>query len=289
MDSGSNVVLFITHFWDDACTAQIAKLRRELGGRYDIRVAGYIGDGMPHPAVPDDVPTHFYSTEQLTLVQPDAEPGTWWPQFVVPRFFMDFPDYGHYWMIEYDVRYTGDWWTLFATLNDPDVAFYGIALQRRAENPIWTHWPSFYAGADMVAPENQIKSFTPLQRLSATGLGVIQAAYRRGWRGHYEAVWPSAIAHAGLRLEEIGAKGAFTPKSRRGKHYTFTPHDPNGSPGSFVYRPTFAEHQIKPSPPRLWHPVKPADQQLPRMPWTAPPPGIARRILRRLSGGLISG
>jgi hypothetical protein len=285
----ANAVIFITHFWDDACTAQIAKLRRELGGRYDIKVAGYIAEGATRPAVPDGIQAHFYHTADFAIVRPAFDVDAWLPQYVVPRFFIDFPDYGHYWMMEYDVRYTGDWGTLFATLNDPDVAFYGIALQRRAAHPGWTHWPGFSTGRDLVAPEHQIKCFTPLQRVSAQALAVVQTAFRNGWRGHYEAVWPSAIAHARLRLEEIGARGEFTPKSRRGLHYTFTPHDPNGSPGSFVYRPTFKEHEIKSSPPRLWHPVKPADQQLPRMPSSAPPPGMARRILKTLSDRLLSG
>jgi hypothetical protein len=205
--------------------------------------------------------------------------------FVVPRFFMAFPHYAQYWAIEYDVRYTGHWGKLFATLNDPDVAFYGIGLERQARRPEWSHWPNFSTGADHVAPENVVKSFLPLHRLSAPGIAAIQAALNNGWRGHYEALWPSAIAHAGLRLEEIGGKGEFTPKPRRGLHYTRTDADPNGSPGSFVYRPTFEEHQIRRWPRRLWHPVKRADMQQPRMPETPmPAPRGLARLWRRPYG-----
>lgn len=278
----SGVVLFMTHFWDDACTTQMTKLRRELGAHYDIKVVGHVPADKPHPAVPDDVPAFFFNESELTVFGED-QPEVYLHHFVVPRFFMAFPDYAHYWVIEYDVRYTGHWGKLFATLNDPDVAFYGIGMMRQSSHPEWSHWRGFSTGNDDVAAKEFVKCFGPMQRLSAPALAIIQTSLSHGWRGHYEALWPTAIAHAGLRLEEIGAKGEFTPKSRRGLHYTNTPLDPNGSPGSFVYRPTFEEHQIRRWPPRLWHPVKRADMQQPRMYDTPmPAPRGLARLWRRL-------
>jgi hypothetical protein len=290
-DMRPDVILFITHFWDGACTAQIMKLRREVGQLYDIRVAGYIPDGMPRPAVPDDVSVHFYGERDLNLVLPERGPGEWSHHFILPRFVLDFPEYAHYWMIEYDVRYTGDWGTLLASLNDPGVAYYGIALQRRASHPQWSHWGTLSTGRDEVTSAHVVKSFAPLQRLSRPAVSVVQTALGNGWRGHYEALWPTAIAHAGLKLEDIGGDGEFTPDSRRGQNYTCTLLDRNGSPGSFVYRPSFEENEVTQWPPTLWHPVKPAGMQEPRMPdlpTQARPPSLARRILRRVSDRLNS-
>jgi len=265
-------------------------LGRELGQRYDIRVAGYIPHGIPHPAVPGGVSAHFYSEQELAGVVPYTGWVERWHQLILPRFFSDFPTYAHYWTIEYDVRYTGDWGTLLATLNDPGVAYYGTAMQRRASYPEWYHWRSLCTGADDVAAVHLVKSFTPLQRLSGAAISAIQTALRNGWTGHYEALWPTAVAHAGLRLEDIGGTGEFTPKARRGQHYTCTLHDRNLSPGSFVYRPTLQEHQIRPGPPRLWHPVKPAGMQKPRLPRAAmlnTLRSLARRIVRRVFSRLI--
>jgi hypothetical protein len=289
--AGADVVLFVTHFWDDACTRQIGKLRRELGQNYDIRVTGYIPHGTPTPVVPDGVSAHFYSQHELAGVIPEHEGSERWHQFILLRFCVDFPAYEHYWMVEYDVRYTGDWGTLLATLDDPDVAYYGTEIQCRANHPRWYHWNSLCTGSAQVASAHFVKSFTPLQRLSRAAIDVIRAALRDGWSGHYEALWPTAIAHAGLRLEDIGGQGEFTPASRLGQHYTCTLHDPNGSPGSFVFRPTFEEHQISQWPPTLWHPVKPAGMQERRM----PVPGrlaklisLARRIFPRPANGRTS-
>jgi len=173
--------------------------------------------------------------------------------FPVLHFFHAHPDFSHYWLIEYDVRYTGDWGILLAGLNDPGVAYYGVAMQRRASNPKWSHWQSLCTGRDDVAEAHFVKSFTPLQRRSRPAISVIQTALRNGWSGHYEALWPTAIAHARLRLEAI------------------------------------EEHQISQWPPTLWHPVlRPAGMQKPRIPEPARPAGLARRILRRVPARLTS-
>jgi hypothetical protein len=251
------VVLFITHFWDRACAAQIARLRAELGGGYDICVTGFLADGIA-PAVPEEIPAVFYREADFAGYREFSSLKARRPDLCGPRFFHDFPDYRHYWMIEYDVRYTGNWADLFAELDDPVVDLYGTIIQRKPENPAWYHWPGLTTGRDVIAPRGYVKVFTPLLRVSNRGFRAIIAAYARGWVGFYEALWGTALARAGLRIEDIGAFGTFTPRARRGRHYTCSALDPDLSPGSFAFRPAMLEHEVEPEPPLLWHPVKPA-------------------------------
>ena len=73
-----------------------------------------------------------------------------------------------------------------------------------------------------------------------------------------EVLWPTAAAHHGLVLEEIGGNGPFTPKHRRRLYYR--PVDAPDLP---------ARHTFTATPPlpdtadlaaygadTLWHPVK---------------------------------
>jgi hypothetical protein len=65
---------------------------------------------------------------------------------------------------------------------------------------------------------------------------------------------------AGLLLEDIGGGGSFTPVARRGRYYHNTPSEWSQFPGTFVFRPSFADRNL--FGPQchfkgtLWHPVK---------------------------------
>ncbi len=254
-----NAVLFITHFWDEDCAAQLARLRAELGDKYDICVIGYIETGAM-PAVPEHVPARFYGDADFESHRAFSHSRAKYHTLCGPRFFYDFPGYGHYWLIEYDVRYTGNWADLFAELGDPAVALYATTMQRKAENPAWFHGFDFRlkTGRDVVPEAALVKAFMPITGVSNAGFRAINAAYLRGWVGRHEILWPTSIVWAGLRIEDIGGDGAFTPAARKNKHYTASPLDPNHAPGSFVFRPAILEHEVATNAPLLWHPVKPA-------------------------------
>jgi hypothetical protein len=174
------------------------------------------------------------------------------------RVFQALPDYRYYWIIEFDVRYTGDWAALMAELSESPADVLGTNVQSRAEHPNWTHWQSLDTAGAVLADDAQVKIFTPMTRLSNAAIKAVDAAYRAGWTGHCEVLWPTVAAAAGLLVEDIGGKGSFTPPSRYGRHYTSSAFDPYLAPGSFAYRPAMPESDIPPYPPSLWHPVKPA-------------------------------
>jgi len=175
------------------------------------------------------------------------------------HFFRMHPEYEYYWMIEFDVRYSGDWKTFFSAFDGNDSDLLGTAVQRREENPGWAHWSGVCTGQENVASTNFVKSFTPMIRLSNRGFEAINDAYSRGWYGHYEGLWSTVIAHAGFKIEEIGNEGSFTPVDRRGKFYTTTPSHNELWPGTFVFRPLRPESIVEEAADMLWHPVKTRD------------------------------
>jgi len=279
-----SVILFRTHFWDAHCARHFAALRDALGATHDLIAAGYTRQPV---AMPADVPHAFHGeAEVAALAYPAlAELDPSHPE--VFCFFREFPNYRYYWMVEFDVHYTGDWAALVAELGESSADLLSTVVQRRAENPAWCFWPGLRAPG---LPEAaHVKGFTPLMRVSAAAMRAIDAAYQAGWAGHYEALWPTAIAAAGLTIEEIGGEGEFTPPARKGMYYTNSRFDPYLIPGSFVFRPSFREEEIPLDPPLLWHPVKPASMYSPIPP---PPPRTwrdhallrpARLLKRRLT------
>jgi hypothetical protein len=254
-------ILYRTHFWDAAVEAEVRRLIETAGADYDVWVVGYVGGGADF-SVPAPIRKLTFTNLQLRVM---GLPGCSRHVRVnrhldLPPvcFFRMLPDYEHYWIIEYDVRYTGDWRALLDELDNPRIDLLATAIQRRRENPGWHHWDTLCTGGVNIAAGLQVKAFTPLMRLSNRAFQAVDLAYRSGWHGHYEALWATAIAVAGQRIEDIGGGGSFTPPYRRGRHYSANMMDPMMSPGSFVFRPVKTAAEIAAGPPMLWHPVKPA-------------------------------
>jgi hypothetical protein len=260
-----SALVYRTHFWNDAIQIQVRKLVQAVSDHIDVWVVGYAKEGEDF-SVPPSIRKIVFNESYIKALR--------FPiycnvrnQPIPPRnidmtllhFFRMHPEYEQYWMIEFDVRYSGDWKKFFSTFVGNDSDFLGTAIQRYEENPGWAHWSSVCTGQDKVASTNFVKSFTPVIRLSNRGFEAINDAYLRGWYGHYEALWPTVIANACFKIEEIGNEGSFTPAERLGKYYTTTPSHTELWPGTFIFRPLRPESVVKEAADMLWHPVKTKD------------------------------
>ena len=261
-----NLILFYTHFFSAAVKRELARLRAEIDSRYDIIAAGYCRVAGALDGI-DCVPVREYSADELTAMPYPGKVRQFDPQnyfgnadMVPMKLFLDQPDYNYYWIIEYDVRFSGKWPDLFADLSSSRADLLCTTLQTWMENPHWAHWRTLATGGEDVSMERRVKGFMPFCRLSHGLLEACDARYRKGWRGHTEVIWPTVASLAGLRLEDIGGDGNFTPAERRGRYYRNTPSEWSQFPGTFVYRPSFADRNL--FGPQchftgtLWHPVK---------------------------------
>lgn len=191
-------------------------------------------------------------------------------------FFRSNPHYEYYWVVEYDVRFTGCWKDLFDAFDSSQSDLLGTSLIYRHQLPQWSHWPSVsIEGQDAGDRDSWIKGFFPAYRLSARALRVMDKAYARGATGHMEGLMPTVIANAGLSIEDLGGSGPFVAPGNENRFYTNNPFSNLLSPGTFVYRPIRERPGSEPG--KLWHPVKPREPK---------PLYLARRLASRLSAAL---
>ncbi len=162
--------------------------------------------------------------------------------------------YAHYWLVEYDVRFSGDWHYLIAHFDRCEADLLGTTLMRYEQFPSWNRWQSLQLQG--VGEAERLRGFFPIYRISNAALECLDAFYRRGCSGHMETLVPTALHHAKLRLEDIGGSGDFVRPENVDRFYVNRPASNDLSPGTFVYRP--ARTQAGEQPDTLWHPVKPA-------------------------------
>ena len=161
-------------------------------------------------------------------------------------------EYDYYWIVEYDLEFSGRWSKLFDAFADNSSDLLCSNLHRYETNPHWGWWKSLQWPYD-TEPE-LIRGFFPFARLSARAIDAIISAGQDGMDGFYEVSWPTTLQHRGLIVEDIGGDGAFVQSVNINRWYTSTLANHTLSPGTLVARP------IRFRPGRrqnfLWHPVK---------------------------------
>lgn len=181
------------------------------------------------------------------------------------------PEYDRFWVIEYDVRFTGSWRMLLDTFDDNSADLLATSVCDHAVNPGWSHWPSLQFPQQPVAEDERLRAFLPIYRISAPALALVDEAYRSGVRGHYEVTMPTILHLAGRVVQDISGEGNWGAPGIHRRLYYSNPADNSFSPGTFVYRPIMQAPGDRPD--TLWHPVKP-DKPF----WLA----YAEKIWRRL-------
>ena len=255
-------LLFQTHFFDRGAARAFARLRAAAPAHYHPCVLIHLPPGAALPRRLAGVPHHVVRTPELQVpAYPTKCGGAGWDlwngghtDLIALHFIRAHPKFGRYWLVEYDVRFSGDWRRFLGAFEDEPADFVAPLIRRREDQPDWMWWPTLRIPAE--APDGPtLCAFLPIWRASRAAVLAVDAAWRAGWGGHSEAVWPTAVARAGLSLLDPGGDGAFTPPALRGRFYSSTMADLHLAPGTLVWKPPLLRPGTRPD--MLWHPVKP--------------------------------
>jgi len=210
-------ILFLTHLFDQDALAALRAIEL-CAGAGDVHVLADATSAVPQLRTR----LHCFDFSQLRQRYPGAMGNRLVPgngHLPLLSFYGAHPEYDYYWIVEYDVRFTGSWETFFNEFSNNTADLLGVHLRRFAEEPEWFWWKTLKTPAG-AADHASIRAFMPLYRISRTAVSLLSKYTGNGWSGHHECLVPSLLAHHGLRLEDIGGDGSSTPPERRGRFYT---------------------------------------------------------------------
>jgi hypothetical protein len=266
-------VLVLSHVLDKYVSAALQEIKEECAEQYDVvflcdnsigAFDSYKNDRDYFLFTMDDLKSLDYPGKSAVVYRKENRkanpyhknfnfvPGS--TDLPVLHYYGNNPGYDYYWIVEYDVRYSGSWRDFFSGFANSEADLLGTTLTRYRDVPDWFHWPSLDLLDRPARQDTYLRGFFPVYRLSNRALARLDRDYRTGVKGHYECLVPTVLFRAGLTIEDVGGDGEFVRPENRNRFYRNTPAAKTLSPGSFVFRPVMAragkEENI------LWHPVK---------------------------------
>jgi hypothetical protein len=187
------------------------------------------------------------------MFQNSVVPGS--THFPLLQFYRDNPEYHFYWIIEYDVKFSGDWRVFFQAFDGSHAAFLTSHIRPYAEEPQWCWWKLSHP-KKRIALADRLRSFNPIYRISREAVSRLYEAHTDGWLGHFEVLMPTLLFHGGFPLEDFGGSGRFVAAENRERFYRDSPSNKDGylHQGTMRFCPTFKE--VGAETEKLYHPVK---------------------------------
>jgi len=213
----------VTHKFDPAVCRHIERVGSELRRDYKFLVYYDVTSAPDFRLTIDECQTLPFDFAKIRpkfplLAQAKIAPGNQYTAYI--DLLHLFPEIKYFWFVEYDVRFSGNWRVLVDICNQSRADMLGVHIRTREEIPDWDWWPSIRNEFDPGRQLPGVRAFGWVSRLSRDALELIaKRCVEEGWTGHMEALLPSLLCDAGMRIEEIGGRGPFTPKERRGLYY----------------------------------------------------------------------
>ena len=257
------VVLFLCHGEAPGALSESRRIQDAIAGLADFWLLFHSNGGNAPPDIAgadlyqftdESIATLPYTRFTKTIVPGSAH-------FPLLQFFRDHSGYHRYWLIEYDVRFSGDWRDLFDSFADHDADFLSCHLRDYADEPKWRWWEPMSHPRRRIPLAKRLRSFNPIYRISGPALLYLDRMHRDGWSGHFEALIPTLLFEGGFRLGDFGGSGRFVLPEHRNRFYIEGPQNEAGHlhEGTMRWRPEFPDM----SPAfsgwernKLFHPVK---------------------------------
>lgn len=256
----NSAILFLTHIITEDIIVRYKRLLNETSNLYDVYFAVDTTTNqidklksLPHGK-------SFLFDLQRIMEQGYTPLGNrvmYNVNYVLLFFRKLFPKYDYYWVIEYDVEFTGSWNIFFNYFETIDADFVSSHIEHFSnDNANWCWWNRTNLSTFGYSNSQMVKSFNPVYRISARALDYMDSVLKKGVQGHFEVIMPTIIANnKELKVLDLGGCGEYSDPSHPNHFYIKGVGVNNGS---MRWRPLFLQSCINSlkNTNLLFHPVK---------------------------------
>lgn len=189
-----NAVLFVTHKIDDSIITNYSKLVNELDSNvYDVILC-----------TPDNINTDSYNNVYKYDNSNVVRSGFVNPSYILETFYIEHNNYDYYYIIEYDVRYIGNYNDLFLNFDTNDSDLLAAYININKGKGYWSWWFKQYElSLKILGTDVLLKSCLSFARLSNKMLDIICSYPIERNDIIYEIYWPTIAYKHGLKINTL--------------------------------------------------------------------------------------
>jgi len=260
--TGRSALLWMTHVWDPEIEKEFERfLQLDYPGSPEVWL---ILDARTPGA--DDIARRFKLTHVIEeselfsrLPYPRLERQTLLDHvhFPVMDFYLAHPGFDYYWVVEFDVRYTGEWESFLRSYEAYDHDLITSHIRHYHQEPTFYWWHTLQHPTEKIDKARYLRSLNVIYRISTHALALLHEKQKDGWQGFIEVLFPTLLEYNGYTLLDFGGNGEYTPDGHKNTAYT-SGSTKDGSLNPFCtmhWRPSGARAGIRRN--MIYHPVKP--------------------------------
>ncbi|MCM1312414.1 MAG: DUF3405 domain-containing protein [Roseburia sp.] len=254
--STKTAILFVTHIFNEEIERQINKLNTEtveLASLYVVYQADKVKLNLP-----SNVKQHAFTTHKLNRLGYRSWGCTIMDgnfHFVLLDFYRQHPEFDYYWLIEYDVRFNGDWNTFFSFFQDKEEDFWTAHVEKECDNSGWIRWHEIELKNLPLNHSTLLRSFNPICRFSNRAFALLHSRCLLGDRGHNELLMPTLFKYFKLKIADFGGTGRYTYRDYPNLFYINDVEDDAEDKCTHRCYPTHNSSIMK-FPNKIYHPIK---------------------------------
>ncbi len=123
------------------------------------------------------------------------------------------------WVIDERVLFESDIAEFQGDFDHNPADLLATSIRTQAEDPDWNWWPGLESPEVVSWHDRAVAALLAILRINRHAAEAILLGLSQGWKGHPEALIPTLVNCAGLKIEDIGGSGSFTPLERKGRWY----------------------------------------------------------------------
>jgi hypothetical protein len=204
-------LLFLSHHTQPGAMASLASLTQQCGSSFPVvPVFDQTKQSFPIDHIAGAL---AITCPQVTRLLPyrkkhSQHPGTFWSRNIdlpLMWYFHENPRYDYYWVMEYDVRFTGTWPDFFGHFASNESDLLATTLFDYSFRPDWDNWGTLKSPR-RIPDQERVRALFPLYRVSNAALRAL----------HEAVTWLKVITTASIGTLRIvpGLRPARLPSRR---------------------------------------------------------------------------